>query len=199
MEKINIMKIALIITGILLIAFLAVQLFALNSQRNIEGYPYKVIKEYDEFELRQYEASLFTTVKLNMSEYKKASNKGFSILAGYIFGDNKQNEKIAMTSPVAMSLEDSMSMMFLVPKAYDKESLPEPNQNNIEFKEMPAKKVAAISFGGWANDEKIAQHKQALINALKVEGIQHSNRFFFLGYNAPYEVFGRRNEVIVEL
>ena len=27
----------------------------------------------------------------------------------------------------------------------------------------------------------------------------HANQFYFLGYNAPYEVFNRKNETIVEL
>jgi hypothetical protein len=59
---------------------------------------------------------LFTAVKLSTKEFKEASSQGFSILAGYIFGGNKENEKIAMTSPVTMSLEDSMTVMFMVPK-----------------------------------------------------------------------------------
>jgi hypothetical protein len=192
-------KIAIIILSIIGIAFVAVQLFGLNSQRNIETYPYQVLQKMDGFEIRQYEASLFTSVKLSNNEYKKASSKGFSLLAGYIFGDNQENEKIAMTSPVAMSLEDSMTMMFLVPKKYNKENLPTPNQSAINFQEMPAQKVAAISFGGWANDEKIAQYKQKLTSDLEKQGIAHTQNFFFLGYNAPYEVFGRKNEVIVEL
>ena len=59
--------------------------------------------------------------------------------------------------------------------------------------------MAAITFGGWANDEKIAEYKQKLIAALNVEGIKHNNRFYFLGYNPPFEVFNRKNEIIVEL
>ena len=104
-----------------------------------------------------------------------------------------------MTSPVSMSLEDSMTMMFMVPKELKKDMLPTPNQSGIEFKEEPAKTVAAISFGGWANDEKIEKFKQQLIAALDAEGIKYTNHFYFLGYNAPYEVFNRKNEVIVEL
>jgi effector-binding domain-containing protein len=77
--------------------------------------------------------------------------------------------------------------------------LPTPNHSEIAFKEEPAKTVAAIRFGGWANDKKIATYKQQLIAALDTEGIAYSNRFYFFGYNAPYEVFNRINEVIVEL
>jgi hypothetical protein len=92
-----------------------------------------------------------------------------------------------------------MTMMFMVPKKLKKETLPKPDQSQIEFREEPAKTVAAISFGGWANDEKIEKYKQKLISALDAEGITYTNRFYFLGYNPPYEVFNRKNEIIVQL
>lgn len=193
------MKIVYIIIGILLVLFVASQIFFMNSQKNIEQYPFKVLKAYDNFEIRNYEATLFTSVKLPTNDYKKASSKGFSVLAGYIFGGNEKEEKIAMTSPVAMTLEDTTTMMFMVPKKYTKENLPTPNDASIEFKEMPAKKMAAITFNGWANDVKIESYKKKLIAALEKEEIKYSNNFLFLGYNAPFEVFNRKNEVIVEL
>ena len=193
------MAFLLIFVGILVVGFTAVQIFAWKSQQSIESYPYTVEKSFGDFEIRAYEASLFTSVKLGSNEYKKASSQGFSILAGYIFGANEKQEKIAMTSPVAMSLEDSMTMMFMVPKKFNKSNLPKPNQSDIEFKEMPAKRVAAITFGGWSDDEKIALHKEKLTKALDEAGIGYSTRFYYLGYNPPYEVFGRKNEVIVEL
>jgi hypothetical protein len=193
------MKALLIVLGVLVVAFIIVQIFAMSSQKGIEYYPYTLVENYEEFEIRNYEASLFTSVTLSTNEYEKGSSQGFSILAGYIFGGNETNEKIAMTSPVTMSLDDSMTMMFMVPKKWDKDKLPKPNQSQIEFREEPARTVAAISFGGWANSDKIEQYKKQLIAALDTKGIPYSNRFFFLGYNAPYEFFNRKNEVIVEL
>jgi hypothetical protein len=193
------MKTASILLGIIAIVFVGIQLFSLKSQKNIETYPYVVNKKYDQFEIRSYKATLFTSVKLSTKKYKEASSKGFSILAGYIFGNNNRNEKIAMTSPVSMSLKDSTTMMFMVPKKYKKETLPQPNLSKIKFKEEPAKTVAAINFNGWANDKKIKKYKQKLKDALDKEGILYKNRFQFLGYNAPYEVFNRKNEIIVEL
>jgi len=193
------MKILLIILGLFLLIFIGVQIFALSSQHNIETYAYTVSKKYDAFEIRRYEASLFTSVKLNSNNYKDASGKGFSVLAGYIFGGNEKNESIAMTSPVAMTLGDSMVMMFKVPEKIEKEMLPKPNQPQVEFREEPAKTAAAIRFGGWTTDKKIEAYKQKLITALDKEGIPYTNNFQFLGYNAPYEVFNRRNEIIVEL
>ena len=193
------MKTASILLGIIAIVFVGIQLFSLKSQKNIETYPYVVNKKYDQFEIRSYKATLFTSVKLSTKKYKEASSKGFSILAGYIFGNNNRNEKIAMTSPVSMSLKDSTTMMFMVPKKYKKETLPQPNLSKIKFKEEPAKTVAAINFSGWANDKKIKKYKQKLKDALEKEGILYKNKFQFLGYNAPYEVFNRKNEIIVEL
>ena len=87
----------------------------------------------------------------------------------------------------------------MVPKDLKKEMLPQPNQSQIEFKEEPAKTMAAITFGGWANDEKIEKYKQKLKSALDAEGISYTNKFYFFGYNPPYEVFNRKNEVAVEL
>jgi hypothetical protein len=193
------MKIVFIVLGVILVLFIAFQIFFMNSQKNIEQYPFKVIKTFDDFQIRNYEATLFTSVKLATSEYKKASSKGFSVLAGYIFGGNEKKEKIAMTSPVAMTLEENTTMMFMVPKKYTKENLPTPNDASIKFKEMPAKKMAAITFGGWADNEKIESYKKKLTAALDKEEIKYSNNFLFLGYNAPFEVFNRKNEVIVEL
>lgn len=193
------MKIVFIVLGVIVALFIASQIFFMSSQKNIEQYPFRVVKTYDNFEIRNYEATLFTSVKLATSEYDKASSQGFSVLAGYIFGGNEKEEKIAMTSPVAMTLEENTTMMFMVPKKYTKENLPTPNDASIEFKEMPAKKMAAITFGGWANNKKIESYKKKLTEALDKEGIKYSNNFLFLGYNAPFEVFNRKNEVIVEL
>lgn len=104
-----------------------------------------------------------------------------------------------MTSPVAMSLEKKMTVMFLVPQKFTKESLPKPENSDIQFIEVPEMKMAAITFGGWANDEKIEKYKLELIALLDENNIKYTNKFSVLGYNAPFEVLFRRNEIIVVL
>lgn len=193
------MKIIATLLVIALLVFLAIQLFGMYSQKGIETYPYTVVKEYDGFEVRQYESALFSSVQLGDKGYKKNSGRGFSILAGYIFGGNENQEKIAMTSPVSMSLDEEMTMMFMVPSKYSIEDLPKPKDEKIEFKQVPARKMAAITFGGWANDEKIESYRQKLTRLLDREGIQHSGHYHYYGYNAPYEVINRKNEVVIEL
>ena len=193
------MKTFLIIIGATTLLFLVSQIYFYKSSHNIEGYKYAVLKKYKGFEIRKYEASLFTSVKLDTDNYKRASSKGFSILGGYIFGKNEKKEQISMTSPVAMSLEAEMTMLFLVPKKFTKESLPKPENTNIKFIEVPEKKMAAITFGGWASDKKIEKYRIMLVNLLDKNKIKYSDKFSVLGYNPPYEILFRKNEIIVEL
>jgi hypothetical protein len=193
------MKTFLIILGILSLIFVGSQIYFYRSSRIIEGYKYSVTRVYEGFEIRKYEASLFTSVKLDTDIYKQASSKGFAILGGYIFGKNENKEQISMTSPVKMSLEEEMIVQFLVPKSFTKENLPKPNNSFIEFVEVPEKKMAAITFSGWANDEKIEKYKLQLIRLLDINQIKYTNNFSLLGYNPPYELFFRKNEIIVEL
>lgn len=56
-----------------------------------------------------------------------------------------------------------------------------------------------MTFGGWANANTIENYKKKLKKALDAEGIPYTNAFYFFGYNAPFEIIKRRNEVVVEL
>ena len=48
------MKIAFIILGLLLSLFIVYRVIAQQSVKNIEEYPYELIKTYPDFELRAY-------------------------------------------------------------------------------------------------------------------------------------------------
>lgn len=193
------MKRYLYITLTLSGLFIILQSFIAYSMSSIEKHKYKVVKKYADFELRDYEAALFSSVVLDASTYENTANKGFRILAGYIFGGNENGEKIAMTSPVTMELGDQTKMSFMVPSNYNEENLPTPNNEKIFFEKKNGSRMAAIRFGGWANDKRIEKYRLRLIEALKREGIQHNGNFAYLGYNPPYALIGRRNEIVVEV
>ena len=193
------MKIVIIIISISVSTIAIAQIYLSRSTQQTEQHSYKVIKKFDKFEIRKYDAALFSSVKLNKKAYKESSSEGFRILAGYIFGDNETKEKIAMTSPVVMELGDTSKMMFMVPKNYNLKNLPNPKNSKIVFEKEEEKIIAAIRFDGWADDEKIEKYKTILMNELVKEKLSYINKFSFLGYNPPYEVMNRRNEVVVEL
>lgn len=191
------MKIVIII--VLLFVVVVSQIFVSKNTQQTEQHRYKVIKQFDQFEIRKYEAALFSSVKLNKKGYKESASEGFGILAGYIFGDNQTNEKIAMTSPVVMELGDTSKMRFMVPKNYTLKNLPTPKNDKIHFEKQEEKIMAAIRFDGWADDEKIEKYKSILRTELDKEQLNYIPKYIFLGYNPPFEVINRRNEVVVEL
>ena len=193
------MKTFLYISIGLTVLFIVSQAFISGSMSKIEKYKYTVLKEFDDFEVRQYEAAMFSSVKMNAKTYEETSSSGFRVLAGYIFGGNDKNEKIAMTSPVVMEMGDTTKMSFMVPSNLKENELPKPNNGRIYFEKQAPKVMAAIRFGGWANDDRIEKYKQKLSLELEKQGLKHTGKFNYLGYNPPYALIARRNEVVVEL
>ncbi len=193
------MKILYIVLTIVLVLFVVSQLWAQTQVKGIETYPYRVDKTYDGFVVRTYAQANFIYVTMDARTYAEGSNKGFRMLAGYIFGGNARDQKIAMTSPVVMDMDSEMTMKFLVPAQYSMEELPTPNNAQVRFATEKERTMAAITFGGFANDEKIAKYKDELFQRLDAEGIQHTGQWSFLGYDPPFKLLGRKNEVVVEL
>jgi hypothetical protein len=64
------MKILLITAGILLLTFLAFQLWAGMSTAKTEEYPYRVLKNYENFEVRQYEKAIFARTRIDSETYR---------------------------------------------------------------------------------------------------------------------------------
>lgn len=193
------MKIFIVIVAIVLVAVLMIQGVTLKSSNDIEQYKYTVIETFDGVELRKYERALFSSVVLKDSAYDASANNGFRILAGYIFGGNDRNEKIAMTSPVVMEMGDQMKMSFMVPSDKALDNLPRPNDSRVFQEERAETVMAAITFDGWASDEKIEKYKKELIEVLSNKGMRYHEPFMYMGYNPPYQLVNRRNEVVVRV
>lgn len=105
-----------------------------------------------------------------------------------------------MTTPVHMDINDSNSTMsFVMPANYTTDNLPKPNDSTITINTTAEEYVAAIQFGGYADDDKIKTCAAKLENALKASGVEYFGNFRFLGYNAPYQFIGRKNEIIVSV
>ncbi|MEY3199657.1 MAG: hypothetical protein RJA13_1615, partial [Bacteroidota bacterium] len=90
-------------------------------------------------------------------------------------------------------------MSFLVPAGLSMEDMPKPTNKDIYFEKKEAKIMAAIEFGGWADDAKIESYKKKLVGELLKNNIQFVGKFAYLGYNPPFDLINRRNEIVVEL
>jgi len=185
---------------VLLLLMFIFQACALFSEKGTEQQAYKSIRRGKDFEIRFYPEATMATVTAGASTYRELGNSGFRKLAGYIFGGNQQNQQIAMTAPVHMEMTDSVSSMsFVMPARYSKDQLPAPVNPEVVIKSVPAEHVAVIRFGGFASDSKIDRYSERLRKALEREGIQYSGNFRYLGYNPPFQLIGRRNEIMIRV
>lgn len=163
-----------------------------------------------DFEVRNYEQMIVAETKVS-GDMDKASSKGFRNLAGYIFGDNKDNqgskEKISMTAPVILEAneqdltnDNTYWVRFVMPKEYDINALPTPNNSEVTLRELPNRKYAAIRFSGLAGEEKVASKTEALQNWMTEEKLEAKGEPILARYNPPWTPpFMRRNEILIPL
>ena len=179
---------------------------------------YAVGDREGDFEVRRYGPRVVaeTTVTGTWSD---AGNDGFRRLAGYIFGNNKQARKVAMTSPVAQRAEtpeprklamtapvaqraagDAWIVAFTMPQGETLETLPVPDDERVLLREVQPYSVAVVRFSGRWSLDKMRERGDALRSwavrrGLSVVGEPEVNR-----YDPPFMPwFMRRNEVWLQL
>jgi hypothetical protein len=191
-------KVFIILAVIIGIFFLSQIIMSFQSDK-IETPKYTVLKKYDEFEIRQYDSMIIAQTILPSASYDASSSMGFRRVASYIFGGNDKNESISMTAPVFMEMGENTKMAFVMPKNYKLEALPKPNSGDVQLIVIEPKKYAVIKFSGYASDEKIKEKSQELQNLISREKLTKVGKFQYLGYNPPWKVIGRKNEIAVEI
>lgn len=181
---------------------------------NVEQAEYSLLKKADGYEIRTYAPHIVaqTTVSGN---YEEALNEGFRIIAGYIFGNNTTNQKVAMTAPVteekasgkyiAMTAPvtsaaegDMRTVAFVMPKEYTLDTLPIPNDSRVKLVPMPERTMAVLAFSWYRSAARVQQMEDELLAALKRDGVTVVGTPTFAGYNAPWTPpWMVRNEVMV--
>ncbi|MEZ4739884.1 MAG: heme-binding protein [Flavobacteriales bacterium] len=184
----------------LMVAFVGLQTYTTISTKGTPQQPYSVLKAFGELELRRYPEALSATVLRPGTTYKEVSSSGFRSLAGYIFGGNEAEQKIAMTAPVHMEMgSDSSCMRFVMPEGLDWDNMPAPDDPNVKLERLPEEVVAALRFGGFANDDTIAEWSTRLLQEVSEAGLEPIGPVRFLGYDPPWQLVARRNEVVVSV
>lgn len=180
--------------------YIIFQSFIADSAVKTEKQTYRTILKDQDLEIRYYPSATMATVYSSATNYKSVANSGFGKLARFIFGGNKENERIAMTAPVRMNMsEKGAEMSFVMPTKYNESNLPKPNDESIHIHASAPQYAAIISFGGYANDEKITLYKNKLLQILSRRNIKVTGNYTFLGYNAPYQMIARTNEIAIPI
>ena len=168
-----------------------------SNSSDLETPDYTVIKKEKTIEIRSYQSFMIATTNYN-GEYRKSMNNSFRRLASYIFGNNQDSQKIAMTAPVLSEYDtenSDLKFSFMVPSKFNEDNLPAPNDNNIAFKKIPNRTLGVIRFGGYANLKDMQKKGQKLKDWLNEKEYKYDPEPIYLYYNPPYVPFNRRNEV----
>lgn len=171
---------------------------ASTNIKGIETPEYRLIKKIENIEIREY-PDLITASTIMGSSYSANSGNGFRKVAGYIFGGNERNERISMTSPVMVEMSDTMKMSFIMPYGYEIDELPRPDNQDVIIESQGKRTLAVIRYSGYNSDNKMKKYSQLLNDILKKNKIASKGEFMFFGYNPPYRVFNRTNEIAIEV
>ncbi|XP_060074161.1 heme-binding protein 2-like [Ylistrum balloti] len=173
------------------------------SSSGLETPTYTEGKKQDDVQERRYEAAKWVSTSVEGMELKKAQSEGFGRLFKYITGNNKPGTKVDMTAPVATRInpgagpncENTFTVSFYIPSKHQADP-PEPSDPKVFIEEWPERTILCQGFGGFAKEETWLSHAKTLTGIVEERGEKvHSNFWFTAGYNSPFQMFGRTNEV----
>lgn len=194
----------------------------------IEEPKYEIIQADGNFEIRKY-APILIAETLIEGDMDEASNKGFRLIADFIFGNNQLadsntnskiamtapvtvepiSQKIAMTAPVTVELQASESNMqaakkwrihFVMPSQYTLASIPKPKNAAITLKEVPSKIFLVYSYS-WLNTLSRVQTKtEEALEWANRKGLKVIGAPQLSRYDPPWTLpMFKRNEIMIEI
>ena len=181
----------------------------------VEEPEFKLESKTDTYEIRKYPEMLVAETQVNAS-FEESGSIAFRILADYIFGNNKSKTKIEMTSPVSMQprsekiemtapvgqIKNSSGYLiqFTMPIKFTMETLPEPNDQRVQIRKIPSRKVSVYRYSGRWTEERYQEKLKEFISELQKDKIQTVGDPVFSRYNPPFiPWFLRRNEIWLEI
>jgi hypothetical protein len=165
-------------------------------------------------EIRDYAPRLAAEVTVK-GEREAALSEGFRILADYIFGNNTAKTDIAMTAPVTQSSNAKIAMtapvtqvesaqgwvvQFTMPAQYTTETLPKPNNQQIQILITKPLRMAALRFSGFSSETRFQNRAKILADYLTQQKIATLGPPEFAYYNDPFTFpWRKRNEVLIPI
>lgn len=195
--------------------FVLLTLLPFRISMAIEEAKYEIITSDDNIEIRQYAPAIVAEIVVT-GDIESAGDEAFRPLFNYISGDNTARQDIAMTAPVSQQTAgESIAMTapvnqqaegeqwlvsFMMPASYTLDTLPVPNDNRIQLRQLPPRLIAAIRYSGFWSESNYLSNKTKLEKWLQQTDYQISGEAIWARYNAPFTPwFLRRNEVLLPL
>jgi len=190
----------------------------IGDRSGTEEPSYQVVAQAGAVEIRSYGPRLAAETAVEGDE-EAARNAGFRRLAGYIFGGNTAQAKIAMTAPVAQSSAQTAGgeqiamtapvaqardgagrwvVRFFLPREWTLQTLPVPDDRAVRLVTVPAETVAVLGFTGSRAASAVAERKAALQQELSQTPWTTVGTPVAWFYDPPWTLpWLRRNEVAV--
>ncbi len=195
-------------------------LASLPAAASIEEPAFEIVKSSGDYEIRRYAPRIVAQAEVE-GDLWGASNAGFRVIAGYIFGNNVSSEKgesakipmtapvtaepvserIAMTSPVTVENAGARYRIhFVMPAQYTMATLPRPTDDRVKLRELPAQRMAVLRFTGLSGEGKVKEKTADLLGWMKAEDLEAAGAPQLARYDPPWTLpFLRRNEIMVPL
>jgi hypothetical protein len=158
-----------------------------------------VVRADGALELRTYPA--LTVVETSMAPDGKADDGSFMRLFGFISGQNQAKEKIAMTTPVFMTgNETNRTMAFVLPAKFKSGQAPKPADDALSLRELPAGEFAVLRFSGGRSAKHEAAALAKLQSWITTQGLKAQSPPVYGYFDPPWTPpFLRRNEVMLRI
>lgn len=190
-------------------------IFGAVSAMATEEPEYKVVRQDENIEIREYEPHIIAETQADGSLTEAASN-AFQKLFKFISGANSSQQKIPMTSPVSQKAKGEKIPMtapvsqhgkdgdylvsFTMPSSFTIETTPVPTDKSVSIRAIPARRVAAIRYSGRWTARNYQDNLKKLEKWIKDQGLIQDGPAVWARYNPPFTLpLFRRNEVIIPL
>ena len=174
-----------------------------------------VLLKEDKFEVRQYQSMILAEVTVT-GDMRDAGSSGFRPLADFIFGNNQLATKVEMTAPVTRTESTKIAMTapvtrienenkswtvsFVMPEKWTMETLPKPNNPEINIRQVPGEMVAILEFSGRGSEATHKAKRIELEQWIVEQGYAAISEPRYAGYDAPWVPWPfRRNEVMISV
>eukprot|EP00094_Tigriopus_californicus_P004036 TCALIF_03887-PA protein Name:"Similar to HEBP2 Heme-binding protein 2 (Homo sapiens)" AED:0.01 eAED:0.01 QI:220/0.5/0.66/1/1/1/3/141/181 len=157
------------------------------------------------YEVRDYPARKWVSTynyAMNIHDGEESS-VSFHRLFDYIDGNNMEETKIDMTSPVTIFIkpgagpncESEFTMSFYIPEIYQEAPI-SPKSDDVYIEERDEFRIVASQFSGFATSEDYIKAAATLYEQATADGYNlMADTYYTAGYDGPYTIVNRRNEV----
>jgi len=182
-------------------------------ERSQEEPEFRPLETDGDHQIRDYPALTVAETLVN-GPRREALDQGHRILADYLAAKSRDGDELPMLNPVIQDsgapmasdpplfdddLEGAWRTRFVMPAGRNADDLPD-TPEGVELVELPARKVAVLSFSGRWTDAQLREQEDRLRGWLSKRGVKPRGEPEYAFYNSPM-IPGplRRNEIWLAL